>query len=356
MTIRRLFVALALLAAPLGAQGVTGFTRANGDRQRQLERAAVAVPAPERAATHSRALSSEPHVAGTPAQARTRDYVIEQMKRLGLETEVRAYDIWMPHPTSVRAWRVDGAAQELDLREGPIAGDTTLGTLGEVPPINGYAGSGDVTGEVVFVNYGLIEDYAQLAAMGVSVRGKIAVARYGRSFRGIKAREAEKNGALALVIYSDPQDDGYARGDVYPEGPMRPPQGIQRGGVANGNGDPTTPGWASVAGARRIAPAQANVPHIPVVPIGYGNAALLLMDERGRPCPAAWQGGLPFRYHVGSGPVRARIAITTDTATRPLKTIWNTYGIIRGRDLPDEMVIIGGHRDSWGPGAADHES
>ncbi|MBK7831501.1 MAG: M20/M25/M40 family metallo-hydrolase [Gemmatimonadetes bacterium] len=356
MTIRRLFVALALLAAPLGAQGVTGFTRANGDRQRQLERAAVAVPAPERAATHSRALSSEPHVAGTPAQARTRDYVIEQMKRLGLETEVRAYDIWMPHPTSVRAWRVDGAAQELDLREGPIAGDTTLGTLGEVPPINGYAGSGDVTGEVVFVNYGLIEDYAQLAAMGVSVRGKIAVARYGRSFRGIKAREAEKNGALALVIYSDPQDDGYARGDVYPEGPMRPPQGIQRGGVANGNGDPTTPGWASVAGARRIAPAEANVPHIPVVPIGYGNAALLLKDLRGTPIPAAWQGGLPFRYHVGPGPVRARIAITTDTATRPLKTIWNTYGIIRGRELPDEMVIIGGHRDSWGPGAADNVS
>ena len=356
MTIRRLFVALALLAAPLGAQGVTGFTRANGDRQRQLERAAAAVPAPERAATHSRALSSEPHVAGTPAQARTRDYVIEQMKRLGLETEVRAYDIWMPHPTSVRAWRVDGAAQELDLREGPIAGDTTLGTLGEVPPINGYAGSGDVTGEVVFVNYGLIEDYAQLAAMGVSVRGKIAVARYGRSFRGIKAREAEKNGALALVIYSDPQDDGYARGDVYPEGPMRPPQGIQRGGVANGNGDPTTPGWASVAGARRIAPAEANVPHIPVVPIGYGNAALLLKDLRGTPIPAAWQGGLPFRYHVGPGPVRARIAITTDTATRPLKTIWNTYGIIRGRELPDEMVIIGGHRDSWGPGAADNVS
>ena len=356
MTVRRLFVALALLAAPLGAQGVTGFTRANGDRQRQLERAAVAVPAPERAATHSRALSSEPHVAGTPAQARTRDYVIEQMKRLGLETEVRAYDIWMPHPTSVRAWRVDGAAQELDLREGPIAGDTTLGTLGEVPPINGYAGSGDVTGEVVFVNYGLIEDYAQLEAMGVSVRGKIAVARYGRSFRGIKAREAEKNGALALVIYSDPQDDGYARGDVYPEGPMRPPQGIQRGGVANGNGDPTTPGWASVAGARRIAPAQANVPHIPVVPIGYGNAALLLKDLRGTSIPAAWQGGLPFRYHVGPGPVRARIAITTDTATRPLKTIWNTYGIIRGRELPDEMVIIGGHRDSWGPGAADNVS
>lgn len=347
---------LLLLAAPLGAQQVTGFTRASSERQRQLERAAAAVPTPERAAVLSRALSAEPHVAGTPAQARTRDYVIDQMKAMGLQTEVRAYDIWMPHPTSVRAWRMDGDARELDLREGSAGGDSTLGTTGEVLPINGYAGSGDVTADVVFVNYGLIEDYAQLEAMGVSVRGKIAIARYGRSFRGIKAREAEKHGALALIIYSDPQDDGYARGDVYPEGPMRPPTGIQRGGVANGNGDPSTPGWPSVAGARRLPVAELNVPRIPVIPMGYGNAAVLLRDLRGTPIPAGWQGGLPFRYHVGPGPVRARVAIATDTATHAYKTIWNTFGIVRGSELPDEMVIIGAHRDAWGPGAADNVS
>jgi len=347
---------LVLAERPLAAQDLTGFSRATRERQRQLERAAVAIPTPARASAHSRALSAEPHVAGTAGQARTRDYVIEQMKALGMETEVRSYDIWMPHPTSIRAWRVDGDARELDLREGGVPGDSTLGTTGEVLPINGYAGSGDVTGEVVFVNYGLIEDYEQLARLGVSVRGKVAIARYGRSFRGIKAREAEKHGAVALIIYSDPQDDGYVRGDVYPEGPMRPPQGIQRGGVANGNGDPTTPGWASRTGATRIAAAEANVPHIPVVPMGYGNAALLLKDVRGTPIPQGWQGALPFRYHVGPGPVKARIAITTDTATHPLKTIWNTFGIIRGRELPDEMVIVGAHRDSWGPGAADNIS
>lgn len=342
--------------APLVAQQVTGYTRASGTHQRALERAAIGVPSPERASALSRALSAEPHVAGTAAQARTRDYVVAQMKAMGLETEVRAYDIWMPHPTSVRAWRVDGTPTELDLREGPVAGDSTLGTTGEVLPINGYAGSGDVTGEVVFVNYGLIEDYEQLKALGVSVRGKIAVARYGRSFRGIKAREAEKNGASALIIYSDPQDDGYARGDVYPEGPMRPPTGIQRGGVANGNGDPSTPGWPSVAGAKRLPVSELNVPHIPVIPIGYANAALLLRDLRGTAIPAAWQGGLPFRYHVGPGPVRARVAIATDTATKAYKTIWDTFGIVRGRELPDEMVIIGAHRDAWGPGAADNVS
>lgn len=345
-----------VLPTPLVAQQVTGYSRQAGAHQRELERAAIAVPSPDRASTHSRALSAEPHVAGTAAQARTRDYVIAQMKAMGLETEVRAYDIWMPHPTSVRAWRVDGAPTELDLREGPVTGDSTLGTTGEVLPINGYAGSGDVTGDLVFVNYGLIEDYKQLEALGVSVRGKIAIARYGRSFRGIKAREAEKNGAIALIIYSDPQDDGYARGDVYPEGPMRPPSGIQRGGVANGNGDPSTPGWASVAGAKRLPVSDFNVPHIPVVPMGYANAALLLGDLRGTAIPAAWQGGLPFRYHVGPGPVRARVAIATDTATKAYKTIWDTFGIVRGRDLPDEMVIIGAHRDAWGPGAADNVS
>ena len=356
MSLLRISLGLSLVALPLGAQDITGFTRAGAERERQLERAAAAVPSSERAQAHARVLSAEPHVAGTPGQARTRDYVIDQMKAMGLETEVRAYDIWMPHPTSVRVWRVDDDGHELDLHEGAIADDSTLGTTGEVLPINGYAGSGDVTGEVVFVNYGLIEDYEQLKALGVSVRGKIAVARYGRSFRGIKAREAEKNGAIALIIYSDPQEDGYVRGDVYPEGAMRPPQGIQRGGVANGNGDPTTPGWASVAGARRLPLADINVPRIPVVPMGYGNAATLLRDLRGTPIPAGWQGGLPFRYHVGPGPVRARVAITTDTATRALKTIWNTYGIVRGSELPNEMVIIGAHRDAWGPGAADNVS
>src|SRR5687768_884056 len=313
---RRSLVTGALLAGVAGidasAQGLPGYSAANATTQRRIEQEAVARPTAANAAEHSRAMTRESHVAGTPAQARTRDYVIERMRAWGLETEVRAYDVWMPHPTSVRVWRVSPELRELTLAEGSVPRDSTS-FLPEVPPINGYGGTGDVTAEVVYVNYGLIEDYAILDSLGVSVRGKIAVARYGRSFRGIKAREAERHGALALLMYSDPQDDGFVRGDVYPTGPMRPSHGIQRGSVFNGTGDPTTPGTPSVRGARRVDPATTGVARIPVVPLSYANASELLRDVRGTAIPQAWQGGLPFRYHVGPGPVTARVAVATDT-------------------------------------------
>jgi N-acetylated-alpha-linked acidic dipeptidase len=295
-------------------------------------------------------------MAGTPAQARTRDYVVNQMKSWGLETEVRSYSVWMPHPLSTRVWRIAPDPIELNLQEGPIPEDTTSVAFPQVMPFNGYGAAGDVHGDVVYVNYGLIEDYAELDSMGVSVKGRIAIARYGRSYRGIKAREAEKHGAIGLMIYSDPADDGYVRGDVYPVGPMRPSQGIQRGSVMNPDGDPSTPGYPSTVNAKRIPVSQMEVPHIPVLPISYGNAAELLRGLSGKSIPQPWQGGLPFRYHVGPGPVQARMAVTTDATTNPYKEIWDTFGIVRGSEFPDEIVMIGAHRDAWGPGAADNVS
>jgi N-acetylated-alpha-linked acidic dipeptidase len=346
---------IALATTASSQQPMVGYTAANAAKQRDLEAATIARPSPQIASTHSKQLSRETHVAGTPAQARTRDYVIDQMKKLGIETEARTYNVWMPHPVSVRVSRVSPDAKELSLAEPPVPSDPTSG-LWQYPTVNGYSGEGDVTAEIVYVNYGLIEDYAQLDSMGVSVRGKIAVARYGRSFRGIKAREAEKHGAVALLIYSDPQDDGFVAGDVYPEGPMRNANGVQRGSVLNANGDPSTPGYGSTQGAARITPDRMPIPHIPVVPISYGNASELLRFVRGKDVPRSWQGGLSFHYHVGPGPVRARVAVKDDRATRPLKPIYNTLGTIRGSEFPEEMVIIGGHRDGWGPGAADNVS
>ena len=356
--IRRLVLSLGvLLTSQLGAQTpAPGYSPQAADAERAAEADVIGRPSPATASEHSRFLSLQPHMAGTPAQARTRDYVISQMKSWGLETEVRAYKIWMPHPITTRVWRVSPDPIELNLKEGPIGEDTTSVAFPQVIAFNGYGAAGDVSGEVVYVNYGLIEDYAQLDSMGISVKGKIAIARYGRSFRGIKAREAEKHGALGLLIYSDPADDGYVRGDVYPKGPMRPPHGIQRGSVMNPNGDPSTPGYGSTANAKRIRESEMEIPRIPVLPISYGNATELLRGLGGNGIPQPWQGGLPFRYHAGPGPVQARIAVTTDATTNPYKEIWDTFGVIRGSQFPDEIVMIGGHRDAWGPGAADNVS
>ncbi|MFA6165213.1 MAG: M20/M25/M40 family metallo-hydrolase [Gemmatimonadaceae bacterium] len=350
---RQIACAMLLAATPLTAQQMTGYAASSAPAQRNAELAAMDRPDPARARAHARALSDGPHVAGTPGQARTRDYVIAQMQAMGIKTEAREYTIWMPHPTRIEVW---SNGRPLRLAEGPVPGDTTSQRHAEPLPINGYGGSGDAEGEVVFVNFGLVEDYAKLDSLGVSVAGKVAVARYGRSFRGIKAREAEKHGAVALIMYSDPQDDGYVQGDVYPDGPWRPAQGIQRGSVMNGAGDPSTPGYPSTAGASRIALDQMPVSRIPVVPIGYGNAAEVLALVRGKDIPRGWQGGLPFRYHIGPGPTRIRVRVETDTATAAFKPIWNTLGVVKGSEYPDEIVVIGGHRDSWGPGAGDNVS
>ncbi|HYK81892.1 MAG TPA: M20/M25/M40 family metallo-hydrolase [Gemmatimonadales bacterium] len=303
-------------------------------------------------------LAATPHMAGTAAQAVTRDYVLAQMRAWGLETWTKEYTVYLPQPDTVAVWAIAGpgaAAQALVLREPVVAEDA--GTRApQVPPFNAYSGDGDVTADVVYVNYGLIDDYRILDSLGIAVRGKIALARYGRSFRGIKAREAERRGAAGLLIYSDPADDGYARGDVYPRGPMRPSGGVQRGSILNVNGDPTTPGYASLPGARRLPEESLPLPHIPVVPVSYGNAQRWLARLSGPSVPDAWQGGLPFRYHVGPGPARARLKVKTERGVRALHPIWDTFGMIRGARYPEEWVIVGAHRDAWGPGAADNVS
>ena len=230
--IRGLIFSVLLSVPPairLSAQALpslTGYGSAASVSQRALERRAIAVPSPDSARRIARVLASEPHIAGTPAQERTRDFVNAELRRLGLRVETRSYRVYLPHATGVTVSRTAPNPVSLAVDEPALAGDP-VSALPQYPTVNGYSAGGDVTGDVVYVNYGLVEDYLKLDSIGVSVRGKIVVARYGRSFRGIKAREAEKHGAVALLIYSDPIDDGYATGDVYPVGPMRPARGVK---------------------------------------------------------------------------------------------------------------------------------
>ena len=353
----RFVVPLLLVAAPLLGQQV-GFAPSAAARQDSIERALIAVPDTQSARQWTRDLARGPHMAGTPAQAVTRDYVIGLMKGWGLETWTAAYDVFLPQPDTAGLWLISapGAAPlALSLAEPAVAGDSTSAGP-QVPAFNGTAASGDVTGEVVYVGYGLIEDYQTLDSLGISVKGRVVIARYGRSYRGIKAREAERHGALALILYSDPAEDGFVRGDVYPKGPMRPWGGIQRGSVLNPDGDPTTPGWASVPGARRVPFDSLDVPHIPVIPIGYGNAERILTALGGPSVPQAWQGGLPFRYHAGPGPAAAHLKLRVEQGARAMHPIWDTFGMIRGAVYPDQWIVMGAHRDAWGPGAADNVS
>ncbi len=354
----RLSVALAItlsITSPVHAQTpLTGFAPAASARERALEQVLLQAGDSAAALHDRRILAAKPHVAGTPAQQETAAYVLGEMARAGLDTSRINFRVYLPYPDSTIVELVAPTRIRLNLDEPPVPGDTTT-YLPNWPAMNGTAGDGDVTAPLVYVNYGLIDDYATLDSLGVSVKGKVVVARYGRSFRGIKAREAERHGAAALILYSDPEDDGFARGDVYPEGPMRNADGVQRGSVLNENGDPSTPGWASVAGARRLSEDSMALINIPVVPIGYGNAAKLLQPMRGPDIPQSWQGGLPFRYHIGgTDEASARVGLWHQHGDVAFKTITNTFGTIRGSDWPEETVIVGGHRDAWGPGAQDN--
>ncbi|MEP6573153.1 MAG: M20/M25/M40 family metallo-hydrolase, partial [Gemmatimonadota bacterium] len=357
---RRVLI-LSLLSLPalpvlLHAQrDLPGYTAASATRERTLEAMLATATDTASARLESRTLSAEPHVAGSPAQQTTAAYVLRRMRSFGLDTSRADFKVYLPYPDSTIIERVTPTPMRLALEEPALPEDSTS-QRGIWPAMNGTAGSGDVTAPLVYVNYGLPADYAVLDSLGVRVQGMIVIARYGRSFRGIKAREAERRGAAALILYSDPQDDGYVQGDVYPEGPMRHPDAPQRGSVFNGNGDPSTPDWASTPNARRLPPDSMDIPRIPVVPIGYHNAGLLLEPLRGQAIPQSWQGGLPFRYHIGAGEVKVRVGLWHDEGERAYKRITDTFGMIKGSEWPDELVIVGGHRDAWGPGAQDNVS
>lgn len=333
-----------------------GFGAAGGARQLEVELRAIELIRPQLLDSLSWLLTREPHVAGSDAQARTRDIVLNATRAWGLRSEAPEYRVYLPWAESVAVELTGATTQSLRLGEPPMA---DAAERPQYPWVAGYSGVGTVESEVVYANYGLQEDYAALERIGVGVQGRVVIARFGRSFRGIKARLAEQHGAAALLLYSDPWDDGYFRGEQYGDGPWRAPTSAQRGSVMNGVGDPTTPGEPSVRGARRTpVDSVRGLPRIPVVMLSWSAAEPVLRAMRaGAPLPSQeWQGALPFRYHVGPGTARVRVHVSDDRERTPIKPIWNTLAWLPGEELANEWVVVGAHRDAWGAGAFDNVS
>src|SRR5205085_2917345 len=336
---------------------LTGFAPADEPHELAHEAAAAAMLRPDTLRKHLRILTGRPHVAGTPADHATAEYVRARLAAYGWDTRIEEIPVWLNYPTEVSLELVAPRHESLSLREQGVAWDKDGWSSDAFGAFHGYSPSGEAEGEVVYANYGDIEDFRKLAELGIDLHGRIALVRYGRSFRGLKVRNAERAGAAAVLIYSDPADDGYAQADPYPRGPARPPDAIQRGSVqflGEAPGDPTTPGWASTRTGKRLKPADAvGIPRIPSLPIAYAEGQKILTALEGPNGPKGWQGGLPFAYHVGPGPARVHLTSRQDYRVRP---IWDVVATLRGSESPDQWIVCGNHRDAWTFGAIDPNS
>lgn len=339
-----------------GHEGISGFSPARVEAERQLEQKLRAIPDAAHAENNLRHLTSQPHMAGTEASHRVAEWLRDQYRSFGFDAEIVSYSVWLPQPREVKLELTAPEKKTLASPEEPIASDKDTFDKNAVVGFNAYSPSADISAPAVYVNYGMTEDYRQLDSLGVSVEGKIAIARYGHCYRGIKTKLAEEHKAAGLIIYSDPADDGYMAGDSYPRGPWRPMSGIQRGSVMYTQiypGDPLTPGMAATPGAKRLAPADAaNVSRIPTMPINAQDAAAILGALGGVHVPKGWQGGLPFTYHVGPGQVKVHMKLAMDYQQR---AIYDVIARLRGTD-DDEWVVLGNHHDAWIFGAADPNS
>jgi N-acetylated-alpha-linked acidic dipeptidase len=301
-------------------------------------------------------MAAEPNHVGSPHDKANAEMVLAQFREWGWDAHIETFEVLYPTPTSETLELLGREPFKATLTEPPIPGDeTSTHTNNALPAYVAYQGDGDVTAPLVYVNYGMREDYLQLERMGVSVKGKIVIARYGVGWRGLKPKLAQEHGAVGCIIFSDPRDDGYAAEDVYPNGPARPAVGVQRGSVADMTqypGDPLTPGIGATADAKRLAISDSPVIlKIPVLPISYGDAQHFLAALGGRVVPPNWRGSLPITYHVGGNDgARVHMAVKSDW---PLKTIYNVVAVMKGSTYPDQWIMRGNHHDGWVFGAAD---
>ncbi len=332
-----------------------GFFPQSVQAQRDLEARFKTMPDPARMREAMRRLSAHPHHVGSPYDRDNAEWILNQFKSYGWDAHIENFDVLFPTPVERVVELVAPTTFKASLQETALPEDPTSNQQSEqLPSYNAYSIDGDVTGPLVFVNYGVPADYEELEQRGVSVKGAIVIAKYGGSWRGIKPKVAAEHGAIGCLIYSDPGDDGYAGGDVFPKGPMRPPQGVQRGSVADMPvypGDPLTPGVGATKDAKRLTVAQATtITKIPVLPISYGDARPLLAALGGPAAPSAWRGGLPITYRLGAGPARVHLRVKSDWG---MKTLYDVIARLAGTAEADQWIIRGNHHDAWVNGAED---
>ena len=353
---KSLFSAALLLAASAFAQQpITGFSAKAAQEQAALEAKFDAQLSAQRIGQYIKDMSSRPHHVGSPGGEAVAQYLLSKFKSFGLDARIETYQVLFPTPKTRILEMTGPTTYKAILKEPALKEDATSAQTKEQLDIyNCWSADGDVSGELVYVNFGLPEDYEKLASMGIDVKGKIVIARYGRSWRGIKPKVAQEHGAVGCIIYSDPKEDGYYQGDVYPKGAWKNEYGAQRGSVMDMviyPGDPLTPNVGATADAKRLKREEAtNLLKIPVLPIGYKDALPLLSALEGPVVPEEWRGALPITYHAGPGKAKVHLKLEFDWQIRPAH---NVIAMVKGSQYPDQWVIRGNHHDAWVNGADD---
>ena len=333
---------------------LAGYTSQSSKTEREWEKKLQDAVAPENLRQSMQRLTARPHHVGSPYDKDNAEWILSRFKDAGFDAHIETFQVLFPTPKERVVEMTEPTKFRAKLQEPSVAGDPTSNqTAEQLPTYNAYSIDGDVTAPLVYVNYGSREDYEQLDRLGISVKGAIVIARYGDAWRGIKPKVAGEHGAIGCIIYSDPKEDGFYNGDDYPKGGWRPRDGVQRGSVMDTDypGDPLTPGIGSTPGAKRIEIKDARtITKIPVLPISYADALPLLSGLQGPVAPQEWRGGLPITYHIGPGPAKVHLKVTSNWDIKPVNDVIAT---MRGSDAPDEWVMRGNHFDAWVNGADD---
>ncbi len=353
-----LFFAQPLLATDTTTNSSTdtmyGYSPSHATTERDWETKFRGMPDPKAMRDAMQHLSARPHNVGSPYDKENAEWLLAQFKQYGFDAHIESFDVLFPTPKERHLEMLEPTKFVAKLQEAPLAVDPTSNQTSEqLPTYNAYSKDGDVTAPLVYVNYGVREDYETLDRLGISVKGAIVIARYGAAWRGIKPKVAAEHGAIGCIIYSDPRDDGYFEGQYFPTGPFRPADGVQRGSVMDTEypGDPLTPGVGATKAAKRLPITEAKtITTIPVLPISYGDAQPLLAALQGPVAPEKWRGALPITYHIGPGPAKVHLVMKSNW---DIKTINDVIAKIPGSETPDQWVIRGNHHDAWVNGADD---